>query len=297
MKSFFSGILILTLGIFTNFVKVEKNDFLNECHKGYNSYVVELQEEKSSYDLYVIIGEYDSVVSYSILFNPSDVKEYELVIKELNFNKQYKIETNGYGGCTIYNLVSNRDLKIEITNHDIVTYSYELNYMSKEDYYTMYNGKLIYGDNLGMEVYKLNSTTRLTTILSIIFCGVILLSIIIILITYIFKKGKFNEETRNIEFEEHHRFRDEINQYIKEEDVIEVESEVIQEQEKPDYQYRDYYEERDISEILRNKGFNTNYSALTMDEKNLIMLELMKMRDLKEISDEEYRSETIKLWM
>ena len=49
--------------------------------------------------------------------------------------------------------------------------------------------------------------------------------------------------------------------------------------------------------LLQNKGFNTNYKELSNDSKNEIMLELMKMRHLQEITDEEYRSEVIKLWM
>ena len=59
----------------------------------------------------------------------------------------------------------------------------------------------------------------------------------------------------------------------------------------------DFDEERDISELLKQKGFDTNYSSLSTDDKNKIMLELMKMKEFNEITNEEYRAEVIKLWM
>ena len=39
-----------------------------------------------------------------------------------------------------------------------------------------------------------------------------------------------------------------------------------------------------------------NYKELSMEDKNKVMLELMRMKDFKEITNDEYRSEVIKLW-
>ena len=296
MKTLFTSILIILLSFCTNIYKTEQTEFFQKCHDGYNTYVIQLQEEKSSYELCVVIGEYNSIVSYSILFNPSEVKEYKLLLKDLNYNRQYNIDTDGYGGFVIYNFVSPRDLLIEIQTRGKTTYSYELEMINLEQYTNQYKDQSIKGNNLGMELVKLNSTNKFTTITSIVFVCIILLSIIIILITYALKKGKFNPEQRNIEFEEEHKFRDQIREYFKEEEIIEVEAEEIKEQKK-EFRIQEEFEERDISILLQNKGFNVDYRNLSVDQKNLVMLELMKMRDTKEITDEEYKSETIKLWM
>ena len=50
-------------------------------------------------------------------------------------------------------------------------------------------------------------------------------------------------------------------------------------------------------EIAWASDDNFQKVELSNDSKNEIMLELMKMRHLQEITDEEYRSEVIKLWM
>ena len=90
---------------------------------------------------------------------------------------------------------------------------------------------------------------------------------------------------------------DEDNIEVEAEEVkFEIKEEPVKEVYKKTKNY-DFDEVRDISILLQNKGFNTNYKELSNDSKNEIMLELMKMRHLQEITDEEYRSEVIKLWM
>ena len=96
------------------------------------------------------------------------------------------------------------------------------------------------------------------------------------------------------------------SEFIENGDEVEVVDESIEENKDVDLnepekevytKVRDYEDEcRDISLILQEKGFNTNYKELSMDEKNKVMLELMRMKDFKEITSEEYRSEVIKLW-
>ena len=51
-----------------------------------------------------------------------------------------------------------------------------------------------------------------------------------------------------------------------------------------------------LRKYLRDKGFNVDYPSLSEAEKNEIMLELMLLRDLKDITLEQYQQEVIKLW-
>ena len=145
---------------------------------------------------------------------------------------------------------------------------------------------------------------NLIYLLSIIFTIIIILSIIIILILYVTKKGFFNKDIIDKEFEEQHKVRDDIHSFIKEQsNIVEVtaeEVEIKEEESKEVYtKVKDYDTEvqRDISLLLKQKGYNTNYNALLTHEKNEVMLELMRMKDFKEITEEEYKEEIIKLWM
>jgi hypothetical protein len=52
----------------------------------------------------------------------------------------------------------------------------------------------------------------------------------------------------------------------------------------------------DIGNHLRELGYITDYTAITEDEKNSIMMELMKLRDTKKITKDDYLLEIGKLW-
>jgi uncharacterized protein YqgQ len=52
----------------------------------------------------------------------------------------------------------------------------------------------------------------------------------------------------------------------------------------------------DIKQYLQDHGFVTNYNILDESEKNLIMLELMKLRDQKIITKDDYIIEAGELW-
>ena len=138
-------------------------------------------------------------------------------------------------------------------------------------------------------------------ILSLIFIGIILISGGILLFLFITKKGLFNSKKRDQEFEQQHKIRDEIQSFInnlEKEETIEVE--VIDEEVKEVYEKHKFYDEedlKDVSLLLKDKGFNVEYKTLTTEEKNKVMLELMRMKDSKEITEEEYKEEIIKLWM
>ncbi len=272
----------------------EVTDFQNTCINGYNTYYYLEETSVASYDLIVVIGEYNNQVGYSIFFRPAEPYTYYLI---LEINGQEVLSTNkDYEVLNLYNLVIDKELTINVKYEKKTTYSLQLKSMSYDEYITNYTNKLLPGNNGGLEVIKLGptKTTPTTMLFSIIFCLLILLSIIIILVLYIFKKGLFNEEKANKEFEEEHQIRSMI-----EEETNNIEIEVIEEEPVEVYETKieDEDIERDITLILKNKGFNTNYSEMTNEEKNKVMLELMRMRDFKEITQEEYRREVINLWI
>lgn len=313
--SIISLILLTIVPIKTQVRSVEEELFYNNCYNAYNSYALELENDNASYSLLVLIGEYDSKISYSIFFELVDSNKHELYIRTSEEMGFYPT-VNSKGGCSVYNLISDGNVSIEIHQENVETFIYELKLIDLNNYNDVYKDKQILGNNKGFsDIEDLNNKTKatspLTFILSIVFIFLIMGSIIIILVMYAFRKGLFNEDTLNKEFEQEHEFRDGIRDYISkfDEENMEIEAEEdvnnndqinkeepVKEVYKKNQNY-DFEDIRDVSLILQEKGFKTNYQELSNNEKNEIMIELMKMRHMKEITDEEYRSEIIKLWM
>lgn len=307
MKKLFISFLSIFLSFFApfNISVVNQDVFLEKCQSGYNSYHVVNIEETDQYYLQVIEGEINGEVTYSMLFISSTPKEYTLVLKTQASTKDIFPTTDSRGDVTLYNVKFKKNITIEVRTKGITTYSFDIEIKEIEQYLLLTN--VIKGDGLGLERSEINGIAQndLTKILSIIFTIIIFISIMILLILFKTKKGFFNKDVIDKEFEEQHKTRDEINNYIKDQqNVFEVEAEEI----KEDLESKQVYnkvkdedneedDERDISELLRAKGFNTNYNMLLTHEKNEVMLELMKMKNFKEITEEEYKKEIIKLWM
>ncbi len=314
MKLVFSilSLILLTMAPMKAHVRsAEEEAFYNNCYNAYNTYATELDYETNNYSILILVGDYDSNVSYSVFFEQNELNNYKLFIT-VGDNKGYYPSTDLKGGCSVYDLKSTSVIKIEVHQENTPTYYYELKTITNVDYQETYKDKVIIGNNKGFKAIddknnESKETTPLVFTLSIVFTVVIVGSIIVLLVFYSRKKGLFNQENIDKEFKDEHEMRETIKDYISrfDEDNIEVEAkevkfEVKEEPVKEVYKKTknyDFDEVRDVSLLLQNKGFNTNYKELSNDSKNEIMLELMKMRHLQEITDEEYRSEVIKLWM
>lgn len=314
MKLLFSilSLILLTMAPMKAHVRsAEEEAFYNNCYNAYNTYATELDYETNNYSILILVGDYDSNVSYSVFFEQEEVNNYKLFIT-VGDNKGYYPSTDLKGGCSVYDLKSTSVIKIEVHQENASIYYYELKPITYADYQETYKDKVIIGNNKGFKAIddknnESKETTPLVFTLSIVFTVVIVGSIIVLLVFYSRKKGLFNQENIDKEFKDEHEMRETIKDYISrfDEDNIEVEAEEVkfevkEEPVKEVYKKTknyDFDEVRDISLLLQNKGFNTNYKELSNDSKNEIMLELMKMRHLQEITDEEYRSEVIKLWM
>src|SRR5690606_11966949 len=131
---------------------------------------------------------------------------------------------------------------------------------------------------------------------------------IIIFIFFKRKKGVFSEEKRKDNVFNYREYLNDLvanqnNETYQDDSIIIPQDEVNEEQVKPEkaYERQRFYEDEvddfiDIEKVLREKGYKTDYKVASEEEKNQIMLELMKMRDLHEISQTQYREEIIKLW-
>ena len=52
----------------------------------------------------------------------------------------------------------------------------------------------------------------------------------------------------------------------------------------------------DIKAYLQSLGYITDYKLLSEEEKNKIMLELMRLKDTEQITLKKYYEETYQLW-
>ena len=137
-----------------------------------------------------------------------------------------------------------------------------------------------------------------------------MLCALVIFIYYKRRQGLFNQEIRS---QNVFNFREFISSNFEvpgtsSQSYEETDFEVIEEDDEEEtsssffdehYSWAREEEERtdfDINSYLQDKGFITDYSILSEEEKNLIMLELMLLRDKKQITRDEYLEETAKLW-
>lgn len=303
MKLFLILSLFITniISFSLNEYKEQNDQFILACNDGYNNYVSMKTEETNNYYLNIVVGEIEEKIGYSILFISSNPNEYD--IKLCTNKKEYLLPKNSRKDVVAYNIVMNEDYTIQVHVNGISTYSYDVNYLTYDDFISNYKDQLIKGNNLGFTQTNLKeeNNDNYIQILSLIFIGIILISGGILLFLFITKKGLFNSKKRDQEFEEQHQIRDEIQNFfnnLEKEETIEVE--VIDEEVKEVYEKAKFYDEedfQDVSLLLKEKGFNVEYKTLTTEEKNKVMLELMRMKDSKEITEEEYKEEIIKLWM
>ena len=76
----------------------------------------------------------------------------------------------------------------------------------------------------------------------------------------------------------------------------EEESKEVYDKVKDDFFYSDEASGFDIKGYLKDKGFVLEYKAINDDEKNQIMMELIKLKNERKITNDEYLEEVYELW-
>ena len=225
-------------------------------------------------------------------------------------NRQYDLQKTNRGDYNLPAIKYNGDIVINIVNDNSTKPIAEIKHLSVDEFSSLHP-EVIKGENQGLRFASFSGSgfsLRNVGTLSLIFGGVIIIVSIIIFLFYKRRKGIFSEEKRADNVFNYREYVNEFasnqnqeiytnNNYIVPEE--EIETEVLEPQKA--YERQRFYEEEvedfiDIEKVLKEKGFNTDYQNALEYEKNEIMMELMKMRDLKEISPTQYREETIKLW-
>ena len=284
-------------------------DFDELINKGYESYVIIENYDTPDFKLKVVQGINGNEVNVGILLFNSNPQAY-IVQANLN-NRIYELPQNIRGDYITPAIKFGEDLVINVHNGISSVHSVAVEALTVGEFRTVHDN-IITGENQGLSAVKLqNVETKLTDMgtIALVFSGIIIATALIILMFYLRKKGIFSEKTRKENVFDFQKYANEDmarqKEYVLDESEYSITDVNFKRNPEPTeitpvYERQRYYEEEesfvDVEQILKDKGYNTNYESAIEIEKNDVMLELMKMRDLKEITPEQYREETIKLW-
>jgi hypothetical protein len=284
-------------------------DFDEQVKNGYESYVILESYDTPEFKLKIVQGINGDEVNAGVLLFNNNPKAY-IVQANLN-NRIYELPQTSRGDYMAPAIKFGDDLIISVHNGISNVYSVEVMALTIEEFNSTHEN-IITGENQGVKSVKLqnveNKLTDMGTI-ALVFTGIIIATGLIILVFYLKKKGVFSEKARKENVFDFQRYANEHmarqKDYVLDDsdyaiNDVNVNRNPEPSEVKPVYERQRYYEEEytvvDVEQILKDKGYNTDYESALEIEKNEIMLELMKMRDYKEITPEQYREETIKLW-
>lgn len=304
MKTFILFLLLATLLPYQEGMQ----KFTNEISEGYEEYIVlygETEEEatNSYYTLKIVEGINSNQVTYGFYLYNDQSRSHTVVITANGKNYYPKTDSRGDYYYPAIELKTDNTLQVYDEN-DKVRYEVTIVQESKESF--LGRDLLILGNNQGIEVTQLSGFQKisLVSLLQIIFGSFVFLFGIVLLIMFVSKKGLFNKEKRQENVFDFNAFINEINSQkpiiIEDEPLKDDDDDLPLDAQIPVNNYpniREYEdEEDDISDLIIMAGFSTDYTHMTEEKKNEIMLYLMRIRDEGKITSEQYRQEVIKLW-
>lgn len=280
------------------------NSFLDTVENEYQYFTQEwtFDDEKNDVSILIVKGIYNNMPCYGISFVSRD---FNLVLKTLDgyFNisdpKNFSEFIIAIPADVTYEILvfSNNGNEYKIPEK-VILKKFKADDI---DINTCVIGNNNYQAFQKLQPYSFKMPFYQTLIL--VFCSIIGLSLIGLFILFITKKGFFNKEKRKegildiksiLESDTDDTANDNLFDDF-EEAKMPVES--LENENKQLTESVLVVEEiEDIKAYLQSLGYVTDYKVLSEDEKNKIMLELMRLKDTKEISLKKYYEETIELW-
>lgn len=301
----------------SNYVK----EFDDNVHAAYEEYRVFADYTTPNYSIKVVQGLIDNDVYYGVCFYNEYATDYKLRI-EIN-DKLYTIKAKERNNisATALNIKTGNTFSIVVYDkNDNLQYFgidnlSDITAASKEEFFE-YQDSIQQGLGHGVKSIKPKLVSNINwapfliilTVLGII----LLICVVIILIYYKKRKGMFSDVERKKNVFNFKEFIVSVEQSLKQtddEEYIVAESKTIEkdetEQQTDTNQYTPHYswarnEEKrsgfNIKKHLQELGFITDYRIIETDEKNKIMLELMRLKDQKNITQDDYLNEVSELW-
>ena len=278
--------------------------FMDNIDKGYLEYEVETIEN-TMYHLAVVRGNNKGKPCYGISFTSAHAGEYYCVLKAENV--KYSLPTDNRKDSMAVAIESEVAMVIEIYNKEgkLQATKKDLPIFTIKD---LNPEKVILGEGNGVPISKLSLYTEkipFYKVYLIVILSIIGVTGLIILLMFVFKKGMFNANVRKNGVINMRGVLEEQTFDHPQEDYFEdVNSEniIVEKDSQQDSIINDSNNTNDlekitnIKEYLEKHGFSTNYSELTEDEKNKVMLELIKLKNNNQITINDYYDETVLLW-
>lgn len=277
-------------------VDENRDEFIDSVDAKYAYYTEVINESNQYYDLLVVQGIYNGKPSYGICFTSVDPGKYRLIIHyegsfySLNSNKRK--DTNAIAikadSTIVLHVLDQNDNELYLKANTLGIFL--ANTFSVDD-------ATMGGDHGGDFSTLTNTKISLPFFKVLGFVSVIVIGscMIVLMIFYFLRKGMFNNDKRKAGVLNIRAILQETtNDNQLSEDVFW--EGYHQEQTKLPEPDDDNAPIMNIKEHLKELGFITTYSILNEDEKNLVMLELMRLKDSGEITAKDYYQETAELW-
>ena len=289
--------LFLSFFLLTTIQTTSKDKFLSEVKNGYKAYEVVSNHDGDDYILCVVRGVNRNKASVGLYFYSVCEDEYYCTINEEAH--EYKIDPDKNKEVYYPAMSYTVNLTINVYNCDkelvdtvLVNRLYVASFVGEE------------GGNAGIGFKGLeNNLPHSFIAIYIIGIGVIALSAIVIIIFKVNKKGMFSEDARKEGLEDlHHLEETYVNEELNDDDIYDVQEEREDTSHEQVYERtRDYDEDLEedrpsVKSVLTERGFNTDYTNMSVEDKNKVMVELMMMREQRIINNDEYQREIIELW-
>ena len=311
-------LLFSVFNIYNTNVEVDPN-FESEMIDSYEEYALVEEYTNNYYDLQLYIGKVNEKVYYGIYFKNNIPNQY--YIKISLDDKIYNLDRNQRGDtiATAIDLNNSNNFSILVYNKDGF-YQYGINSFQnietmEIDEFNSLENKIV-GQGNGILSAKLKSDINMDKrlIIYIVLVSVFLVCGLIILIFYKRKKGMFNSDIKSANvfnfkeflqsstpsFEENQSYNNYPERdFVVSEEIVEEETKEPEKVVNQTYVWQHYEEEKsdfDFRSHLSNMNLPTNYKQASAEEKNNIMLELMRLRDQDKITHDDYLDEISELW-
>lgn len=305
-------LVIFSLLFLTNVQYPNNDEFDENVNKAYEEYAKYYEYTNDSFSLNIIRGRVNKKMVYGVCFSNAYAKTYSIELVD-STNKIYLLPTDKRGDISVVALeeidcnytinVYEGDKLINLPIKPILK-PFDENEFNNTDI-----TKVSIGENKGVVFTQLSTKTNISSYVWIL-GGMVLITIgcvIIILVNAKMKKGMFNKEKRS---EGVFNFKEFLSENFNEEpknefDIIDIapveEKDEDFKSEREIYQKTFRYDDDEVSgfkiqDYLQDKGFVTDYKLASEEEKQKIMLELMKLKNDKKITEDEYLEEAYRLW-
>lgn len=286
--------------------------FNNTIDEGYKEYAIQYENTNTYFRLKIIEGVNGDEVNFGIFLYNINSKSHRLMINVDGTNYTFNSDARGDYSVPAFSIEDEAKIFI-VDEMDSVRFVYNIKNKGIDEFKNYDDIIIGSGKGISKSNYKMSLGIETIDLIIAVFLGLIIIFGVVLLTLYLTKKGMFNPEKRRQDLVDYRRSirmqQDLINNRLKKIQVEEepfdeddrFETEQIEEPEVVNmYPYQRVYDDEDevvdAGVILRNMGFSTDYNELTEEEKNMIMIQLMHLRDSNKIPVQSYQKEVIKLW-